>query len=406
MKITIPPIALHGGQRRIIESPARYKVIAAGRRFGKTLLAVEWLSLMDGGAIDGASVAFFSPTYKLLADVWADFERTLRPVTRKANKTELRIELVTGGKIDFWTLEDKDAGRGRHYHRIVIDEAAHARYLKEAWERAISPTLTDYQGAAWFISTPNGLNYFYELFQRGRDPSYPDWESFHMPTTSNPYIAPEEIEERRRELPDLVFRQEYLAEFVAFGGGMVKPEMLIDAPFPRALPTTIGVDLAISTRDSADFTAIAVIGRDIDSGIVYVKEIERGRWSFHEAQQRIIASAERNNPRIIAIEQTQYQAAMVQELLRTTTLPVRDVRPDRDKLTRFLPLLTRLEQRAVRLDPAGVPGYAREELLAFPSSEHDDCVDALAYAFAAEMYVARYSYETVVERHHGGLSAW
>lgn len=407
MAIVIKRLRLHDGQRAIVTHPARYKVAACGRRFGKTMLALYWLTTRDNGsAIGGKRVAWFAPTNKLLMEVWEEAERTLRPVTRKSNRQTMRIELVTGGVIDFWTLEDKDAGRGRRYHRIVIDEAAHARYLKEAWERAISPTLTDYRGEAWFISTPNGLNFFYDLFCRGDNPEYPDWISFQMPTMSNPYIAPEEIEERRRELPELVFRQEYLAEFVAFGGGMVKPEMLIDAPFPRALPTTIGVDLAISTRDSADFTAIAVIGRDIDSGIVYVKEIERGRWSFHEAQQRIIASAERNNPRIIAIEQTQYQAAMVQELLRTTTLPVRDVRPDRDKLTRFLPLLTRLEQRAVRLDPAGVPGYAREELLAFPSSEHDDCVDALAYAFAAEMYVARYSYETVVERHHGGLSAW
>ncbi|MEM4168304.1 MAG: hypothetical protein QXW98_07650, partial [Candidatus Caldarchaeum sp.] len=156
-RIVIPPIALHSGQQRILESPARYKVIAAGRRFGKTLLAVEWLALAEGGAIDGASVGFFAPTYKLLMEAWDDFERTLTPVMKRSNKTEMRMELITGGKIDFWTLEDKDAGRGRRYHRIVIDEAAHARYLKDAWEHAISPTLTDYRGEAWFISTPNGM---------------------------------------------------------------------------------------------------------------------------------------------------------------------------------------------------------------------------------------------------------
>lgn len=382
-RILIPPIALHGGQQRIMESPARYKVIAAGRRFGKTLLAVEWLALMDGGAIDGASVAFFSPTYKLLADVWADFERTLRPVTRKANRTEQRIELITGGKIDFWTLEDPDAGRGRKYHRLVIDEAAHARYLKEAWERAISPTLTDYQGAAWFISTPNGLNYFYELFQRGRDPSYPDWESFHMPSTANPHLRPEEIETKRRELPELVFRQEYLAEFVTFGGGLVKPEMLVMGECPPGLRPVLGVDLAISERDGADYTAIVAMARDPDTGIVYIKEVERFRAGFHEVLTRIKAAAARHNPSIVAIEQTQFQAAVVQELARTTTLPVRGVRPDRDKVTRFAPLLTRFEQRLVRLDPSGCPAAFRDELLAFPDSANDDMVDAASYAFAA-----------------------
>jgi predicted phage terminase large subunit-like protein len=382
-RILIPPIALHGGQQRILESPARYKVIAAGRRFGKTLLAVEWLALMDGGAIDGASVAFFSPTYKLLADVWADFERTLRPVTRKANKTEQRIELITGGKIDFWTLEDPDAGRGRKYHRLVIDEAAHARYLKEAWERAISPTLTDYQGAAWFISTPNGLNYFYELFQRGRDPAYPDWESFHMPSAANPHLRPEEIETKRRELPELVFRQEYLAEFVTFGGGLVKPEMLVMGECPLGLRPVLGVDLAISERDGADYTAIVVMARDPDTGIVYIKEVERFRAGFHEVLTRIKAAAVRHNPSIVAIEQTQFQAAVVQELSRTTTLPVRGVRPDRDKVTRFAPLLTRFEQRLARLDPSGCPAAFRDELLAFPDSANDDMVDAASYAFAA-----------------------
>jgi predicted phage terminase large subunit-like protein len=397
-RIVIPGIELHAGQQRILESPARYKVIAAGRRFGKTLLAVEWLALMDGGAIDGASVAFFSPTYKLLADVWADFERTLRPVTRKANKTEQRIELITGGKVDFWTLEDPDAGRGRKYHRIVIDEAAHARYLKEAWERAISPTLTDYRGQAWFISTPNGMNYFYEIFQRGRDPAYPDWESFHMPSTANPHLRPEEIETKQRELPELVFRQEYLAEFVTFGGGLIKPEMLVMGECQPHLRPVLGVDLAISERDGADYTAIVAMAREPDSGIVYVKEVERFRAGFHDVLTRIKAAAARHNPSIVAIEQTQYQAAVVQELARTTTLPVRGVRPDRDKVTRFAPLLTRFEQRMVRLDPSGCPAAFRDELLAFPDSAHDDMVDAASYAFAALGSAIRYQYDPVASR--------
>jgi predicted phage terminase large subunit-like protein len=382
-RIVIPPIDLHPGQRRVLETPARFKVISAGRRFGKTLLAVEWLALMQGGAIDGKPVAFFSPSYKLLLDVWSDMERTLKPVTRKANRTEMRIELMTGGVVDFWTLEDKDAGRGRKYSRLVIDEAAHARYLKDAWERAISPTLTDYSGDAWFISTPNGMNYFYELFKRGGDLAYPDWASFHMPTSSNPHIDQAEIEQKRRELPDLVFRQEYLAEFVTFGGGLVKPEMLADAPCPPGLPVVLGVDLAISERAGADYTAIVALARDPDTGIVYVNEAERHRCGFHEVLQRIKAAASRHNPRVIAVEQTQYQAAVVQELTRTTTLPVRGIRPDKDKVTRFLPVLTRYEQRMIRHDPSGVPAWFRDELLSFPECEHDDAVDALSHAFSA-----------------------
>lgn len=337
-------------------------------------------------------MAFFSPTYKLLLDVWAEMERTLKPVIRKANKTEMRIELITGGRIDFWTLEDQDAGRGRKYARIVIDEAAHARYLKDTWERAIAPTLTDYQGEAWFISTPKGVNFFHELFLRGRCDADvganlcvrpDDWQSFHMPTSVNPHINPAEIEQKRGELPELVFRQEYLAEFVTFGAGLVKQEMLIEGAAPAGLPVVLGVDLAISEKQGADWTAIVAMSREPKTGLVYIREAERHRCAFHEVLARIRASAARHNPALIAIEQTQYQAAVIQELTRTTRLPVRGIKPDRDKLTRFMPLLTRFEQHQVRLDPSGCPAWFRDELLSFPEGQHDDAVDAASYAFAS-----------------------
>jgi predicted phage terminase large subunit-like protein len=380
-RILIPPIALHAGQSEILESEARFRVISAGRRFGKTLLATEWLILTKGGAIDGYPVAFFSPTYKLLMDVWADVEVTLHPVIKRANKTEMTIQLITGGRIDFWTMEDQNAGRGRKYARAVIDEAAHARYLKKTWEKAIAPTLTDYRGEAWFISTPNGINYFHELFQRGDDPEQGDWRSWRMPTTINPYISEEEVERYRSELPNMVFRQEYLAEFVTFGGGLVKPEHLIDGTAPGNLPVTLGVDLAISEKQGADWTAIVAMSRDIETGIIYIREVERHRCGFNEVLNRIKAAATRWNPRLIAIEQTQYQAAVVQELLRTTSLPVRGVRPDRDKVTRFMPLLARYEQGMVRHDPSGVPAWFRDEVLSFPQGDHDDAVDAATYAY-------------------------
>jgi len=381
---TIQRLKLHDGQRAIIASQARYRVASCGRRFGKTMLAGYWLTLRDeGSAIGGKRAAWFAPSYKILADAWNDIERSLRPVIRRSNKTEQRIELTTGGVVDFWTLEDADAGRGRRYHRIVIDEAAHARYLKDAWEKSISPTLTDYRGEAWFTSTPKGVNYFHELYQRGADPDFPDWEAFHLPSEANPFLPPEEIEQKRQELPALVFAQEYLAEFVTFGAGLVKPEYLQDGPCAADLPVVLGVDLAISEREGADWTAIVALSRDPASGRIYLREVERHRAGFREVLARIEAAAQRWQPALIAIEQTQYQAAVVQELARSTKWAVRGVKPDRDKVTRFAPLLTRYEQRLVWHDPARVPAWFREELLAFPEGVHDDAVDAAAYAFAA-----------------------
>jgi len=386
LTIDIPP--LHSGQREVLRllDTHRFVVVSAGRRFGKTLLSCLWLAMMPGGAIQGRPVAFFAPTYKLLSEVWADVERTLRPIIKKSNKTEGRIELITKGVIDFWTLEDKDAGRGRKYHRVVLDECAHARYLRDAWERAISPTLTDFKGRALFISTPNGLNEFHALFQRGWDEQATDWASFHAPSTSNPHIDPAEIERARTDLPELVYAQEYLAEFVTFGAGLIKPDYLRDGIAPDGLPVVLGVDLAISEKEGADWTAIAALSRDPQTGRVYVREIERFRAGFHDVIGRIKAAAARWSPVAIAIEQVQYQAAVVQELHRTTRLPVKGIRPDKDKVTRFLPLLTRYEQRMVDHDPSGVPAWFREELLSFPEGAHEDGVDALSLCWAALKY--------------------
>jgi predicted phage terminase large subunit-like protein len=384
LKLQIRKPEFHPGQAEIFDSSARFKVASCGRRFGKTLMAGYWLTLSDqDSAIGGKPVAWCAPTYKLLMEVFDQFERTLKPMIRRTNRTEQRIELVSGGKIDFWTLEDKDAGRGRKYKRMVIDEAAHARYLKDAWEMALSPTLIDLRGEAWFISTPNGQNFFQTLYKRGANPEFIDWAAFQHPSTANPHLPPEYLEARRLELPSLIYQQEHEAQFVTFGGNLIKPDMLIDGAYPKSLPCIMAVDLAISQKEGADFTAIAILGREPTSGMVYIKEVRRGRWSFHETKLEIVRAATEHKPSLVAIEQTQYQAAMVQELTRETRLAVRGIRPDRDKVTRFAPLLTRFEQHQVRLDPDGCKGWLRDELSAFPEGEHDDCVDALAYAWAA-----------------------
>lgn len=196
-------------------------MLCLGRRAGKTFFGLEQILFEPGGAIDGNPVAWFAPSYQLLLEVWKDAESSTRSITRKANKTDHRIELVTGGTIDFWTLQDDDCGRGRKYARIVIDEAAHARYLKDAWEAAILPTLTDLRGEAWIISTPAGHNFFYSLYQRGLS-GHPDWQSWQMPTTANPHIDADEVENMRSILPERIYQQEYEAQFIADGAGVFR----------------------------------------------------------------------------------------------------------------------------------------------------------------------------------------
>jgi predicted phage terminase large subunit-like protein len=379
IEYVLETVALHPGQHAVVFSPARFRVVAAGRRWGKTVAALEWLFVKEGGMLDGAPVAYFAPTYKLLLEVFDQAARTVSQLGGRVNATEKRIGLPNGGVAEFWTLEDRDAGRGRRYARVVIDEAAHARYLKDAWEQAIRPTLTDLRGEAMFISTPKGHNYFYELFKFAQ--ANEDWQAFRFPTWTNPFVPADDIEAARRALPELVFRQEYGAEFVQLTGGLCKREFVVYGTPSGNGVRRVGVDLAISQRESADYTAIVVVEREGD--VDYVVHAERGRWTFRETLERIRTVAQ--GAAAVAIEAVQYQAAVVEELVRTTTLPVVPVRPDRDKVTRFLPVLTRIEHGALRFSPA-LPGWFFEELLSFPETEHDDAVDALVYAVTAPTF--------------------
>jgi predicted phage terminase large subunit-like protein len=387
--LTLPPFAPHPGQSRLLRGRGKRTVACMGRRWGKTHLLIEILLNRQGGALAGARndgrkglpCAWYAPNDAYFTRVFQDIVQQYSAVIRKAtSQPRPVIEFRNGGRIDFWTLENPmKCGRGNHYARVVIDEAAHARHLQDAWEKTILWTLADLNGDAFFISTPNGINHFADLYRKAE--TDPEWVSHTAPSFENPYLPDGWMEEQRSTMPALVFAQEVLAEFVTFGAGLVKPDMLLAGTAPPGLPVVLGVDLAISEKQGADYTAIVALSRDPSTGLVYLREVERHRCAFHDVLNTIKAAAARWHPTLIAIEQTQYQAAVIQELTRTTHLPVRGIRPDKDKLTRFMPLLTRFEQHHVRYDPATFPAWAREELLSFPEGQHDDGVDALAYAF-------------------------
>lgn len=371
---------LHSGQRLIMKNRRRFNTVSCGRRFGKTVLAQ---TLLIEKAIDGMPAAYFAPTYKMLSDVWKSTKSALHRVTLSISEQEKRILLTTGGVIDFWSLDAFDSVRGRKYARAVCDEVAMCKNFLDAWNEAIRPTLTDYKGDGYFFSTPKGRNDFFTMYERARlDETY---ASFRMPTSVNPYIDTSEIDAARMELPNIVFNQEYLAEFLDVQGALVKREMItyVDAgQVPANLRIGMGVDLAISKADTADFTAIVVVGYDKESGRRYVLDVWRGKDGFHEVVNMIKIYAAKWNPQRINIETVQYQVAVVQELLRKTTLPVKGVKPDRDKVTRFHSILARYEQLMVT-HVRGIEPAFEKELLSFPESQHDDMVDALVYAEAA-----------------------
>lgn len=383
-KIEIP--TLHPAQLRMIAESRRYNVAVCGRRFGKTFLAADLLlkGPRKKGALYGYPVALYAPTYQTMLESWRKLVQILKPLTEKKSEQDKRIDLVTGGVVEFWSLDNPDAGRGRKYATVVIDEAAMIKRLEEGWEQNIQPLLLDYQGEAWIVSTPKGDNYFKTLFDRGHagNPARDEqWQSWQLPTWENPYISRDDVETMRKSMPQLAFMQEIEAQFVSFAGTFIKAEHIQVGSFPSGMKLYQGVDLAISMKENSDYTAIVTVGVDDATGLVWIVDAERRRVGFRGALDFIREKAMRWKPVDIAVEVVQYQAAVVEELLRSTDLPVRKVRPDKDKLTRAQSLITRYENLVV-WHSADLPADFTNELLSFgPDCEHDDFVDAAVYAY-------------------------
>ena len=214
------------------------------------------VNLLSETAIDGYPAGYFAPTYKLLEGTYRECLSALEPIISRKHDNQF-IELKTGGSIEFWSLDNPQAGRSRKYKTVIIDEAAFVKNLWEAWTKAIRATLTDLKGDAWFLSTPKGKNDFYKLFQRGVSGDV-NWKSWQMTTYDNPYIDPAEIDDAKRDLPEIAFNQEYLAEFADNAANPFGLNFIQQCTYPMSTlpPVCFGIDLA----KSYDWTVI--IGLD------------------------------------------------------------------------------------------------------------------------------------------------
>ena len=276
MRLTLP--TPHTAQQQIIREARRFNVLALGRRFGKTTLGVDRLV---HPALQGYPVAWFAPTYKLLLEVWRECVRALEPVTSSKDTQQRRIELVTGGVVEMWSLDGGTVARGRKYKRVVIDEAAMAALLETQWYEEIRPTLTDYEGDAWFLSTPKGMNFFKRLFDRGRDPLMTDYMSWQMPTLSNPFIKPREVTSAKDDLPELTYDQEYLARFLENAGAVFRNILanLTKVPTVPGEHTGHEIVVGVDWGQKRDFTVISGLcltcGREVE-----LDRFNQVGWSF------------------------------------------------------------------------------------------------------------------------------
>jgi predicted phage terminase large subunit-like protein len=223
------------------------------------------------------------------------------------------------------------------------------------------------------------------MFMMGLSGDDPEYKSWQFPTVSNPFIDPAEIEALRATTPEAVFRREYLAEFVGDAGARIKREWLQYVEpneLPGNLEVVMGVDLAISEKTTADYTAVVTVGYHRSTGKIYVLDVWRGRCDFPTQVDTVLSIAAKYKPAAIGVEDVGYQRAFAQALSSRCRYAVRAIKHTKDKITRLAPVEARYSQKLVS-HVRGLSFDFERELLAFPDSAHDDMVDALSTAWDA-----------------------
>lgn len=306
----------------------RFRVMCCGRRFGKTLLALDQIKAR--ASVPNSRVAYISPTYQQARDIaWEALKKDCREAAESINESRLEIRLVNSSIIFLRGWESVETLRGQLFDLIVIDEVAMMRNFWINWQEVIRPTLTDRRGEAIFISSPKGFNHFYDLYNLQETDT--DFKSFHFTTYDNPYIPVDEIDKAKMQLTSDRFAQEYLADFR-------KTEGLVYKEFDRNIHLYLDEDeklgkIRIEQRErmlGIDFgftnpAAVISIVRD-SSDCFYITDefYERGKTDTQIAE---IASA--LNPDKVFPDPA--AAAGVEEL-RRHRLNVRDVIKGKDSI--------------------------------------------------------------------------
>lgn len=390
VSLELPP--LYKLQQEIANDPTRFKVIVAGRRLGKTLMCVE---ICFKSAFSGERVWWVAHTYSVAGIAWRMALSLINQIPKEFGiKVNIATRTITftlsGGEWVFKSSDRPDTLRGEALNLLVMDEADF--HKPDVYQEILRPALADRKGKAIFISTPKKENgWFHRLFKDGQNPNIKNVKSWQCSSYTNPYLDPEELDELRETTPDLIFRREILAEFVSGEGTRVSREniqyfSLDELVGNKHLVIAIGADLAISEKQTADYTAVCAMARDTKTGFIYILDVFRDRLSFKKQKELIKGFADKwNRPDfkwpepIIGIEDVGYQKALVQEVSAEVGYAVYGIPSTKDKIAKFAPLEARYELRQV-YHAENLPLSFENELLGFPESEHDDYEDAEGFA--------------------------
>lgn len=383
-------IDLHPAQLQIFHSKKRFKIVAAGRRFGKSYLSA-WLLLIKGIQSESKDVFYVAPTFQQAKDImWAMLKDLGRDLIAQAHENTAVLTLINGRKIYLKGSDRPETLRGVGLSYVVLDEYASMKPV--VWEQIIRPTLADVKGEAFFIGTPAGKNHFYDLYKDALEDD--EWEAFQFNSTDNPFLPPEEIEASRKSMSSMSFRQEFEASFETGSGGIFKEEWFKVDDEPEEGNFVIAVDPAgyeaiekerNLKRSRLDETAIAIVKIDRDKW--WVKDILHGRWNIKETAKKILKSAMTVEASTVGIETGSLRNAILPYLedeMRTEGkwVSIAELRhggkKKNDRIT--WALQGRMEHGQITFNPDKDWKAFTNQMMDFPNRlAHDDLLDALAY---------------------------
>lgn len=393
---------LHPGQRLVFDDEARFRVVVAGRRFGKSRLAMveAILAALDTRNVQQAPVFIIAPTYPAARTIyWKKIHALAGPLIVNSNVNLGIIELANGVEIHIKGADRPDTLRGVGLWFAVMDEYADMK--DEVWEVIVQPALSDATlyggGRGMFIGTPKGKNKFYTIAEQARNDTSGEWALFEFTSADNPFIPMKEIESAMRRMSSAAFRQEYLASFEVAGGAIFKRDW-----FKTRSATEKDEGRIYMTADLAGFEdaeagqmlksvaldehAIAVVRVDREKW--HVLEIISGRWGVGECARRIAKACAKYKPVALGIERGALKKAVEpylrQEMQREGVMvPITALTHGNqlksDRIT--WALAGRFEHGNITFE-AGARWIEKleDQLLQFPSKKvHDDLADALAY---------------------------
>jgi hypothetical protein len=381
-------------QQEVFKDTTRFKVVAAGRRCGKSRMAAVTLLIEGLKCPQGSAVLYVSPTMGQSRQIIWDLLLDLgRDIIQNSHVNNLDITLINGARIYVRGADRPDTLRGVSLTYAVLDEVADIK--PEAWEQVIRASLSDKRGRALFIGTPKGRNWFYDTFKLGESEDDPDWKSWHFTTADNPLIDQKEIESAKKTLSSFAFKQEYMASFTNAGSDIFKEEWIKYGVEPNYGSYYIAVDLAgfeevakqaANSKKRLDESAISIV-KVTDDGKWFVQKIEHGRWDIRETAAKILLAIRDYRPLAVGIERGALKNAVLpylSDLMRknNTFAHIVDLtHGNRKKADRIIwALQGRFEHGRIVLNSEEDWDEFVDQLILFPAQGvHDDLPDSLSY---------------------------